>query len=874
MSAARTPLLKKPIRCVAIGVLFAAGLGVLLSRSSPRPAGPDPGHPAAHPTRTAADSGGGAKPGFVHLVPEGRELPSAALLRFNSVETEAAVTPTGRGRGRLTLPNVSGGEVVEVEARGFAPARGRLDESTLSCTLTLKAQATLRILVSLPLRQELTVHVEWPPGEEVSGNLASGQAELEVPIGEDLTVALRSETGALLLEWETKVRSVAGLSMDVTDRCRAHLQHVVAESSMGQRLRDVDISVCAVGPADAPVSKPISSLRTDLEGGLCFLAPRSTLRLRASRDGYAPTVAECPCDVSTETAPLRIVLYPAGAIRGIVRGSDGRALGGASVRVVGLVHGQTIVKEGDPSDEGGAFLVDGLPCGEEMDLLVSMPGWCPLLMRRKVATEGPIVSVTLEKEVRAVVSVVDAKTRLPVTDAFVSYWRAGGRNPSSATRTRVASAAVGARGRYLIQGVPEGARVLGTVARLGYEPSRLELVAADGHECTCLLVPSAESPEIKGRLVGSMQARGPGPASVCGGSQSSSSLLPSKAFADKDGSFIVRCPDARTPFALTATSWDNKYVAFPVAVDPRMPEEVELEMVRPGRLSGVLVPENRHWRPDRILNVRVQSVDYGGDRGGVPPPYPYMIGVQEDGTFDVKGIVPGLYTFVIQSPDHLPLVLADVAIKAGTVTRLGAVQMASGADAILELVDPNGERVRACRASLVRHGSLFRSFVSTRPDGLYRVCGRVPHGAYDLIVEGGGYPTSYLGRVHLSNGREAELRVAIEAGGGLDVLVRDAAGRPLPGRRVNVLAAKPDPWGRVLTSGLAEEFKSIHDWVRSDLDWRPGRLWAEANVETDDAGNLHVACLQPGKYIIESGGETQRVTVVSGQQAVAVLVVE
>ncbi len=116
------------------------------------------------------------------------------------------------------------------------------------------------------------------------------------------------------------------------------------------------------------------------------------------------------------------------------------------------------------------------------------------------------------------------------------------------------------------------------------------------------------------------------------------------------------------------------------------------------------------------------------------------------------------------------------------------------------------------------------------PAGVYTASGVVPNGSFErrtgVRIEGAAAP----------NG-ETQLELAVGPGGAIEVLARDAAGRPLPGARVEITFAD----GARLPMSITMDQSADGGAVRIALG-------ADAPVQTDAAGLARRERLGPGAY--------------------------
>ncbi len=202
-----------------------------------------------------------------------------------------------------------------------------------------------------------------------------------------------------------------------------------------------------------------------------------------------------------------------------------------------------------------------------------------------------------------------------------------------------------------------------------------------------------------------------------------------------------------------------------------------------------------------------------------------------DGRFDAQGLEDGRYRVRVAGGAHAGLLTTPQDIRAGQPLDLGTLRLVAGATLTGRVTDDRGTPVEDATITLKDEGgrpvSLF-SLVSTGSDGRYRMTGLAP-GRYVVGFEARGYAPSEEPVTVPASGATADGRVA--RGGSIEVVVKDAAGRPLPGVR----ASLKDERGNAVRRTLS--FVNLED---------PGVGY------TDGAGRALLEDLAPGTYTVEA----------------------
>lgn len=256
-------------------------------------------------------------------------------------------------------------------------------------------------------------------------------------------------------------------------------------------------------------------------------------RLNVNKRGYRPSADIPPLTVAQgQPQQVRIEMVVLPDIRGIVRDRSGKAVAGATVRLLPQ-HGEEV-----KTDKDGMFTMPDQPplpegAGMEPKLIIRHPQQ-NLAAVVDVPQEGKLAEVTLSPAVTLACTVVDASDK-PIPQAKVQTTLMLGRFGSRLGR---GPATTDANGRCQVSAIPPGAKVEVRAEAEGYGSARQSLaldedqagiqtldpfVLQEAHESISGVVVDAEDKPIPHARV---HAFGPGQSNR-------------QAVADKDGKFTI-----------------------------------------------------------------------------------------------------------------------------------------------------------------------------------------------------------------------------------------------------------------------------------------------------------------------------------------------
>ena len=650
--------------------------------------------------------------------------------------------------------------------------------------------------------------------------------------------------------------------------------------SDGRPLAGVPVTL-NVEPDDGRV--PIASVRTDAQGWFhADKIPAGRFEVHARAEGHVEAIRPIQVGAAGSGA-VELRLAAAVALRGRIEDSRHAAIPMARVVAFAVSDAGRPRLHETRSDERGAFAITDLAAGPHR-LLIEAPGL-------GTASAGPLqapdpdVVVVLPGEIRALVGRV-TRDGQPVRGAKV---RLGG---ESVLEPR--GAETDEEGHFAFTGLGPGSYVLR--AELGALISAVvtEEVrdAQPGRAGPTRLV---QLPLGPGRFAGGVVTDENG--RPVGGATIQVDLVPptglwSSVPTDAAGRWATpplapgtyRIRARRPGFVARRTATVE---LGPVGAGPVTTTGVKLELVRTGRISGVVV--NDKHAPlagatvyDRAadaeeLGVIWSRLPMAAEAAALPSGSVLPAAAATDaagsrrvtsdgaGRFLLRDVPPGRIRVEVLSPGSVPLRTPPVTLKPGGDVDVGTLRIQGAIPVSGTVVDPDGSPVSGVRVTAAGVGAT----TATGPSGLYALTGG--DGAFTLPLGTGEHRLTASGRgradastnVHVAAGIPPPVVTLRFAKGGdlaLNGVVRDTAGRPLVRARV-----------------LAHAVESDGDGDRSPSSAVPA---TGPSATTDAGGAFRLTGLAPGPVRLEVVSDrygTYRTTLIvdadSGSGAAAVVAV-
>ena len=494
----------------------------------------------------------------------------------------------------------------------------------------------------------------------------------------------------------------------------------------------------ATGGDEAP--GPSASAETDAEG-------RARIALPADAGGpFDVTVLAAGwmrfrTSLEESELPPEIVarLGPAGCVRGVVRGADGKPVEGADV-FVEFDEDQADVDEATSAADG-AFALDGVPLGKKFDLVAlgnSDQGDRRMARRKGLSIESadrPVAAdLTLAEPAEVSVRVLWADG-LPIAGASVVL------DPGPA------DASSGEDGTASPAPVPAQHQTI-TVRCWGFSDARAELDLSPGEKKTITLHP-APGPTISGVVVDEKE-------------RPVADVLV-RPFADgapgvrtrADGVFRIACPD-ESPVALKLDAPGCEKTELVVVDPPAHDLRIVVHPVRKVRCRLV-------WPPGAARTTHVVA---------------WIEGKRLEATIDgdvLRIDLPPATKRVLVSVKGFAMIERDLDADAGAVHDWGDVVLVPAPRLEGRVVDAGGKPVHAFVHAKV--GDATVPLTSTGDDGTFSVDG-LPAGDAEVRVEAEGFVNRTVHHTLAAGG--PPLTVALARGGGVRGIVVDADGTPAP----------------------------------------------------------------------------------------------
>lgn len=563
------------------------------------------------------------------------------------------------------------------------------------------------------------------------------------------------------------------------------------------------------------------------------LAAGEVLNLTFYRPGYADRPVS---DVTVPAAPLRVVLAPAGRIRGRVVDTGRQPVAGARILVESPTGG-TGARE--PSDGAGEFAAEGVAPGP-VTLHVQAPGYLAArLTGLEVPAGGELAGVELVLERGATIEgrVTDSRGR-PVEGTTVQAADGSGGERLSGD---FAFGTSDGDGVFQLAGVPVGLATL-EAHHTRFGRARTELEVRPGSNAVDLVFAAAY--EVSGRV---LDGAGRPLADTLVFLLATSSTSPDGAASAADGTFVIPAvpPGSYVLFASFggAPPGGGEGSSLPVTVSDGPVAGLELRVERGstvlrGRLLGLT--------PAELANVQVYA------NGGQP----LFGGARPDGTYVVEGLAAGRWAISALLPE-----------AGGVREAHGEVEVPPGvAEVDLDLAfEEEPEASGSTVTGLVRRAGaavagaavvLANRSARTDPAGGFRL-ERIPAGSHPLTVQlPSGLVHAEIVEVEEDRSIEVEVLAARLAGR----VVEAGRSRPLAGARIRWEALDESPAlagadAGVLAGGIESDalglfFAEVAPGRFRVVAERRGYAAAEAMVEVGDEGGEVEIRMEPAEVLV------------------------
>jgi hypothetical protein len=544
----------------------------------------------------------------------------------------------------------------------------------------------------------------------------------------------------------------------------------------------------ATGGCEEP--GPSASADTDAEGRARVVLPADvtgpfdvTVRA-AGRTRDHQMLDEAPND------EIVARLDPAGRVRGVVRGADGKPVAGAVVHVDFDEHDDDL--DDAKTDATGGYEVDGVALHATFELVAhgdSDQGDARMALRRGLtvdSAERPLVAdLTLALPAHLTVC-VQWSDGLPVEGALVS------RDPGDPSEWRTDQG-----GAVVYPPLLAGHERI-TVRCWGFEDARNELDLKAG-ESRILIVRPPAGPAIEGTVVDDA-GRWVADATVSVKDTDAPTVT-----VRGGGKFRIACPD-ESPRTITVTA--PRCVAAEVA--DVTPPESDLRVVLqrlPWVRCRLLLPDgvSAVKRVTAWADGRIAGSNFDGEVLRIDVP---------QGTGDVAFRVTGCAT-----------VERKIDPAAGPLHDLGDVQLVAAPPLTGRLVDADGRPVHGFIYPKV--GDVTVPLSSTGDDGGFSIDG-LPAGDAEVRVEADGFVNRTVHHQLAAGG--PPLTITLARGGGVRGLVLGADGKPAPGAVYVSFVDVKDPQNRERMAT-----PSIEDDGRFEVHLAPGRYRAQTTLDDAEA---------------------------------------
>jgi hypothetical protein len=507
----------------------------------------------------------------------------------------------------------------------------------------------------------------------------------------------------------------------------------------------------------------------------------------------------------TVGSKVDLLLFPGTAVRGTVRGPDGRPIAGAVVRLEAALPMVRNVATPEVTDAEGQF-----------ELAVADPGVYRLLAHKKGFAPG-VVGVTVERQGDAVVDVV-LDTGARVRGRLVGESGEGVRGQAvvrevdgetSRTLDELLRAEAGPDGRFAIEAVPPGSHAVSATAP-GYGTKRVEVSVGRGDNDVDLGdVPLETGLIIRGRVhdragvpVADAMVRSVRPRGIAAGVR--------EATTDADGRFVMAGLDPGTwRVMVTAPGFGAAEKQVEAGA-----ENVDIALTPAGAITGIAVDDGD--KPIESFQVSARPAQRG-ERIMMGPGGKNV--ASPDGRFVLDDVGEGTYVVQVWAPDRASATVSDVAVTSGATADVGRVRLATGGSVRGTVVDASGAAVAGASVAVRGPGRDFMSMASldaatatSDPAGAFELRG-VALGAAEVVATHPSYAEGRVGiEVDPAKG-PTEARVVVTQGGRIEGFVRKRDGTAVAGITLSVSLpgrASPSLRPTFLTTDAAGSFVAEH----------------------------------------------------------------
>jgi 5-hydroxyisourate hydrolase-like protein (transthyretin family) len=482
-----------------------------------------------------------------------------------------------------------------------------------------------------------------------------------------------------------------------------------------------------------------------------------------------------------------IALEPGAVLLGRVVSREGKPVAGATVsaRLQGFGdHGGEVAAATATTSADGAFRLEDLRAGEELDLTVTRRGYAEKLVPGVRAPAEQVLEIVIEEAARISGRVLGAD-RQPLEGAAVAVEPQASAASGSAAGGRTDDA-----GEFALDSVPPGPLRL-RVAAEGWKPKVLEgLEAGPGESIEKLEIVLERGAALAGRV---LDARGR-PASEAflevegpGAGPMTAARIDISAQADGDGRY--RLEGIEPGLRRIEVHWRDRRLTRELEVAPG-------ENVLDLRFEGGTEVSGRvsDGAGNPIAGAQAALVSPAG-----PPRMAASALTGVDGTFQMTDVPDGSYQLQAEARGYATSA-ADQAVEVAGAPVTGLeVQLSAGAAVRGRLIGLEPKEAAGAQVSALQETKRLFSAGIVRPDGSYEIQGLMP-GDWKISAVAGGSGRTAEATVEI-DGATAEEHLDLELKAGLRLtgtVLR--AGQPAAGMHVSVRPLKAGSLGVATTN--------------------------------------------------------------------------
>jgi protocatechuate 3,4-dioxygenase beta subunit len=478
-----------------------------------------------------------------------------------------------------------------------------------------------------------------------------------------------------------------------------------------------------------------------------------------------------------------LILYPSGAVTGLVRGPDGKPVPEAKVVVEPAMRFAPSSRV-ETTDRQGRFEFLGVDPGayrvvaRHKDFAV---GWTNITVERQSDTD---TAISLDPPLAVTGRLVDGVDR-PTRGRVAVSEAAGSTLPPSLASSYTAE--VSADGRFRIAGLPGGAAVLSATAP-GFGAKRVEVELSPARAETDLGAVAMETGlTISGR-VRDKAGQGIPDARVSGQPARRMMMglfnLP-ETTTEADGRFVLGgLEPGHYDLSVQASGF-----GFGRKDADAGAEGVDIVAEPAGALTGTVVDENKQPVTSFRVNIRPVERFQPGRMVVAQGSFRMQTFESPDGRFLMEDLAPAEVSVQVFATDREPASVSSVAVPAGGTADVGQLRVGPGGVIRGAVVDAAGGAVGGATVRSQGPGRDF--FMGTSPEtatdasGAFELRG-LPPGGVNVIATHPAYAAAHT-TVDVEPGKPAEARLVLTQGGRIEGRARKRDGSPVAGM-INVFS--------------------------------------------------------------------------------------